>query len=42
GHLKPTVNGHLHAVNAHKQQLTQTMQAGVVSGGVVTSTEPAL
>ncbi|MCP0855270.1 hypothetical protein KU735_23780, partial [Salmonella enterica subsp. enterica serovar Give] len=27
----------------HKQQqITQTMQAGVVSGGEVTSTEPAL
>ncbi|ENM5302781.1 AsmA family protein, partial [Salmonella enterica] len=31
--LKPTVNGQLHAVNAQKQQITQTMQAGVVSGG---------
>ncbi|EBS0799303.1 AsmA family protein [Salmonella enterica subsp. enterica] len=40
--LKPTVNGQLHAVNAKKQQITQTMQAGVVSGGEVTSTEPAL
>ncbi|EMO3342030.1 AsmA family protein [Salmonella enterica] len=40
--LKPTVNGQLHAVNARKQQITQTMQAGVVSGGEVTSTEPAL
>ncbi|ELR4738819.1 AsmA family protein, partial [Salmonella enterica] len=30
--LKPTVNGQLHAVNAQKQQITQTMQAGVVSG----------
>ncbi|EAA6143187.1 AsmA family protein [Salmonella enterica subsp. enterica serovar Eboko] len=40
--LKPTVNGQLHAVNAQKQQITQTMQAGVVSGGDVTSTEPAL
>lgn len=40
--LKPTVNGQLHAVNAQKQQITQTMQAGVVSGGKVTSTEPAL
>ncbi|EGW0666836.1 AsmA family protein [Salmonella enterica] len=39
--LKPTVNGQLHAVNAQKQQITQTMQAGVVSGGEVTSTEPA-
>lgn len=38
--LKPTVNGQLHAVNAEKQQVTQTMQAGVVSGGEVTSTEP--
>nr|EGH5287457.1 AsmA family protein [Salmonella enterica] len=40
--LKPTINGQLHAVNAQKQQITQTMQAGVVSGGEVTSTEPAL
>lgn len=40
--LKPTVNGQLHAVNAQKQQITQTMQAGVVSGREVTSTEPAL
>ncbi|EHJ0297488.1 AsmA family protein [Salmonella enterica subsp. diarizonae serovar 60:k:z] len=40
--LKPTVNGQLHAFNAQKQQITQTMQAGVVSGGEVTSTEPAL
>ncbi|MBA3114100.1 AsmA family protein [Salmonella enterica] len=40
--LKPTVNGQLHAVNVQKQQITQTMQAGVVSGGEVTSTEPAL
>ncbi|EFS3474324.1 AsmA family protein [Salmonella enterica] len=40
--LKPTVNGQLHAVNAQKQQITQTMQAGVVSGGEVTSTEPTL
>lgn len=41
--LKPTVNGQLHAVNTQKQQITQTMQAGVVSGGEVTSTtEPAL
>ncbi len=31
--LKPTVNGQLHAVNAQKQQITQTMQAGVMSGG---------
>ncbi|EHE7522938.1 AsmA family protein [Salmonella enterica subsp. enterica serovar Isangi] len=40
--LKPTVNGQLHAVNAQKQQIAQTMQAGVVSGGEVTSTEPTL
>ncbi|EOZ7021491.1 AsmA family protein [Salmonella enterica subsp. enterica serovar Uganda] len=40
--LKPTVNGQLHAVNAQKQQITQTMQAGVVSSGEVTSTEPTL
>lgn len=40
--LKPTVNGQLHVVNAQKQQITQTMQAGVVSGGEVTSTEPTL
>ncbi|MDL4616315.1 AsmA family protein [Citrobacter amalonaticus] len=39
--LKPTVNGQLHAVNADKQQVTQTMQAGVVSAGEVTSIEPA-
>ncbi|QMI03380.1 AsmA family protein [Citrobacter sp. RHB25-C09] len=39
--LKPTINGKLHAVNTEKQQVTQTMQAGVVSGGEVTSTEPA-
>ncbi|MBC6532994.1 AsmA family protein [Citrobacter amalonaticus] len=39
--LKPTVNGQLHAVNANKQQVTQTMQAGVVSAGEVRSTEPA-
>lgn len=39
--LKPTVNGQLHAVNADKQQVTQTMQDGVVSAGEVTSTEPA-
>ena len=38
--LKPTVSGHLHAVNAAKQQVTQTMNAGVVSSGEVTSTEP--
>ncbi|MEG1214311.1 MAG: AsmA family protein, partial [Leclercia sp.] len=35
--LKPTVNGQLHAVNADKQQVTQTMQAGVVSGSNVTA-----
>ncbi|WP_320910160.1 AsmA family protein [Citrobacter farmeri] len=34
--LKPTVNGQLHAVNADKQQVTQTMQAGIVSAGEVT------
>lgn len=39
--LKPTVNGQLHAVNADKQQVTQTMQAGVVSGNDVSTTEPA-
>ena len=39
--LKPTVNGQLHAVNAQQQQMTQTMQAGVVSGGEVTSPSPA-
>ncbi|GJL46101.1 TPA: AsmA family protein [Citrobacter farmeri] len=39
--LKPTVNGQLRAVNADKQQVTQTMQAGIVSAGEVTSTEPA-
>ena len=38
--LKPTVSGQLHAVNAAKQQVTQTMNAGVVSSGEVTSTEP--
>ncbi|MFV2796118.1 AsmA family protein, partial [Escherichia coli] len=38
--LKPTVNGQLHAVNAEKQQVTQTMNAGVVSSSEVTSTEP--
>ncbi len=37
--LKPTVN-ELHAVNAEKQQVTQTMNAGVVSSSEVTSTEP--
>ena len=35
--LKPTVNGQLHAVNADKQQITQTMKAGVVSGSEVTA-----
>lgn len=35
--LKPTVSGKLHAVNVEKQQLTQTMQAGVVSGSEVTA-----
>lgn len=35
--LKSTVNGQLHAVNADKQQVTQTMQAGVVSGSEVTA-----
>lgn len=35
--LKPTVNGQLHAVNAQKQQVTQTMLAGVVSSGDVTA-----
>ena len=39
--LKPTVNGQLHAVNADKQQVTQTMQAGVVSGNDVSAIEPA-
>ncbi|HFZ8994793.1 TPA: AsmA family protein [Citrobacter freundii] len=29
--LKPTVYGQLHAINADKQQVTQTMQAGVAS-----------
>ncbi|MCC8284144.1 AsmA family protein [Escherichia fergusonii] len=38
--LKPTVSGQLHAVNAEKQQVTQTMNAGVVSSSEVTSTEP--
>lgn len=36
--LKPTVSGQLHAVNAAKQQVTQTMNAGIVSSGEVTST----
>ena len=31
--LKPTVSGQLHAVNAGKQQVTQTMQAGGGLGG---------
>ncbi len=35
-----TVSGQLHAVNAAKQQVTQTMNAGIVSSGEVTSTEP--
>lgn len=39
--LKPTVRGQLHAVNAEKQQVTQTMQAGVVSGSEVTTPPPA-
>lgn len=39
--LKPTVNGQLHAVNADKQQITQTMLAGVVSGSEVTAPPPA-
>ncbi|WP_370614853.1 AsmA family protein [Citrobacter portucalensis] len=39
--LKPTVNGQLHAVNVEKQQVTQTMQAGVVSGNEVTAPPPA-
>ncbi|SQB40587.1 AsmA family [Citrobacter koseri] len=39
--LKPTVNGQLHAVNADKQQVTQTMRAGVVSGAEVTQPQPA-
>lgn len=39
--LKPTVSGQLHAVNAEKQQVTQTMQAGVVSGSEVTAPPPA-
>ncbi|HBA6998172.1 TPA: AsmA family protein [Escherichia coli] len=38
--LKPTVSGQLHAVNAAKQQVTQTMNASIVSSGEVTSTEP--
>ncbi|MFS3655420.1 hypothetical protein ACK6WS_25330, partial [Escherichia coli] len=32
--------GQLHAVNAEKQQVTQIMNAGVVSSSKVTSTEP--
>ncbi|WP_152975301.1 AsmA family protein, partial [Citrobacter freundii] len=39
--FKPTVNGQLHAVNVEKQQVTQTMQAGVVSGSEVTAPPPA-
>lgn len=39
--LKPTINGQLHAVNVEKQQVTQTMQAGVVSGSEVTAPPPA-
>ena len=39
--LKPTVNGQLHAVNADKQQVTQIMRAGVVSGAEVTQPQPA-
>ena len=39
--LKPTVRGQLHAVNVEKQQVTQTMQAGVVSGSEVTTPPPA-
>ncbi|AMH12507.1 AsmA family protein [Citrobacter sp. FDAARGOS_156] len=39
--LKPTVSGQLHAVNAETQQVTQTMQAGVVSGSEVTAPPPA-
>ncbi|MDE9618771.1 AsmA family protein [Citrobacter portucalensis] len=39
--LKPTANGQLHAVNVEKQQVTQTMQAGVVSGSEVTAPPPA-
>ncbi|MFV9328174.1 AsmA family protein [Citrobacter europaeus] len=35
--LKPTVNGQLHAVNVEKQQVTQTMLAGVVSGSEITA-----
>lgn len=31
--LKPSVNGQLQAVNTNKQQVTQTMRGGVVSGG---------
>lgn len=38
--LKPTVSGQLHAVNVEKQQVTQTMQAGVVSGSEVTAPPP--
>ncbi|GIZ20813.1 AsmA family protein [Citrobacter europaeus] len=35
--LKPTVNGQLHAVNVEKQQVTQAMRAGVVSGSEITA-----
>lgn len=35
--LKPTVNGQLQAVNVEKQQVTQTMRAGVVSGSEITA-----
>lgn len=35
--LKPTINGQLHAVNVEKQQVTQTMRAGVVSGSEITA-----
>lgn len=38
--LKPTVNGQLHAVNDQKQQVTQTMNAGVVTGGEVVPVSP--
>ncbi|MFS9419884.1 MULTISPECIES: AsmA family protein [Citrobacter] len=39
--LKPTVNGQLHAVNVEKQEVTQQMQGGVVSGSEVTTPPPA-
>ena len=35
--LKPTVNGQLQAMNVEKQQVTQTMRAGVVSGSEITA-----